>query len=314
MGAVVDVVFPVFALIGIGYVLGRSPLLAGDAGIRALTNFVFYAAIPALLFRLFGRGLPEGGIQWSIVVGYFAAAFVHFGLTMALGRWVFGHRGADIGLMGMTSTFSNTLLLGIPLIHTAFGDAGMLPLMMIVTFHPMLLIPLPTIIIEVLRGAPGQGLWGILRASLASLVVHPVILGVVAGIAFGQTGWTLPSMLDRVIDLLSRAATPAALCALGASLTQFRIAGDIKESLTLVALKLAGLPLLVFLCTSFVFRNDPLGVAVATINAAMPAGVNAFLLARYYGTYTQRSASAILIGTVLSVLTISALIAWFRAV
>lgn len=320
MGAVLDIVFPVFALIGIGYALGRSPLLGGDVGIKALTNFVFYAAIPALLFRLFSRGLPEDGIQWSIVFGYFTAAFLHFALTVAAGRYIFRNAPVEYGLMGMSSTFSNTVLLGLPLVYTAFGEAGLIPMMMIVTFHPMTLIPIATIMIEALRGQTGQdgqtgerqGIGQILLSTIRSLAVHPVILGLCAGLLFGATGLALPSMVDRLIDMLSKAATPAALCALGASLTQFRIAGDLKESLTLVAMKLALLPALVFFFTSYVFENDPLYVAVATVNAATPAGINAFLLARFYGTYTQRSASVILLSTVFSVFTLSLLIAWLK--
>ncbi|WP_417517526.1 AEC family transporter [Minwuia sp.] len=314
MGAVFEVVFPVFALIAIGYALGRSPLLAGEAGIKALTNFVFYAAIPALLFRLFGRGLPEGGIEWSIVLGYFAAALCHFALVMAIGRFIFRNPNVELGLAAMTATFSNTVLMGIPLVYTAFGDEGMIPLLMIVTFHPMILIPLATILTETLRGGDHgerQSILTILLKSLKSLAVHPVILGMLAGILFGASGLTLPTTIDRLIDMLAAAATPAALCALGASLTQFSIAGDIRESATLVTMKLVTLPLFVWFFTAHVFENDPLWVTVATINAAMPAGINAFLLAQYYGTYTQRSASAILIGTVMSVFTVSALFALF---
>ncbi|MDF1721086.1 MAG: AEC family transporter [Minwuia sp.] len=317
MGAVIDIVFPVFALIAIGYALGRSPLLGGDVGIKALTNFVFYAAIPALLFRLFSRGLPEDGIQWSIVLGYYSAAFLHFALTVGVGRYVFRNPPVEYGLMAMSSTFSNTVLLGLPLVYTAFGEAGLIPIMMIVTFHPMTLIPIATIMIEALRGQPGQvekqRVEQILLSTLKSLAVHPVILGLGAGLAFGATGLALPSMVDRLIDMLSKAATPAALCALGASLTQFRIAGDLKESMTLVGMKLALLPAMVFVSTAHIFENDPLYVAVATVNAATPAGINAFLLARYYGTYTQRSASVILLSTVLSVFTLALLIGWLKA-
>ncbi|MDF1730340.1 MAG: AEC family transporter [Minwuia sp.] len=314
MGAVLDIVFPVFALMGIGYALGRSPLLGGDVGIKALTNFVFYAAIPALLFRLFSRGLPEDGIEWSIIFGYFGAALLHFAITVALGRYVFRNPPVEYGLMGMASSFSNTVLMGLPLVYTTFGEPGLIPMMMIVTFHPMILIPLSTIMVEALRGKTGQGIGAILFSTFKSLAVHPVILGLCSGLAFSATGLELVSMVDRLIDMLSRAATPAALCALGASLTQFRIAGDLKESLTLVIMKLALLPALVFIFTSYIFGSDPLYVAVATITAATPAGINSFLLARFYGTYTQRSASVILLSTVFSVVTLSLLIAWLKTV
>lgn len=317
MGAVIEVVFPVFALIAIGYALGRSPLLAGEAGIKSLTNFVFYAAIPALLFRMFGRGLPEGGIEWSIVLAYFAGALCMFVLTMGVSRFVFRNPGVEHGLAAMSATFANTVMMGIPLIYTAFGEEGLIPLLMIVTFHPMVLIPLATIVTETLRGADAAGdrqsIPSILLKSLNSLIRHPVIVGMAVGIAFGFTGWNLPAPVDKLIDMLAAAATPAALCALGASLTRFSIAGDLKETSSLVVLKLLVMPALVWFFAAHVFENDPLYVMVATINAAMPAGINAFLLAQFYNTYTQRSASTVLISTALSVFTISALFAWFGA-
>ncbi len=106
----------------------------------------------ALLFRLFSKGIPDDGIEWSIVLGYFVAAFIHFGLTMAIARFIFRNPSIELGLAGLTSTFSNTVLMGIPLVYTAFGEEGMIPLLMIVTFHPMTLIPLATILVEFMRG------------------------------------------------------------------------------------------------------------------------------------------------------------------
>lgn len=185
MGAVLDIVFPVFALMGIGYALGRSPLLGGDVGIKALTNFVFYAAIPALLFRLFSRGLPEDGIEWSIIFGYFGAALLHFALTVALGRYVFRNPPVEYGLMGMASSFSNTVLMGLPLVYTTFGEPGLIPMMMIVTFHPMILIPLSTIRwrpCAARRGresgpscSPPSGVWRCIRSSSACAAGWPSV-------------------------------------------------------------------------------------------------------------------------------------------
>ena len=173
------------------------------------------------------------------------------------------------------------------------------------------LIPTATVIVEFMRGdsQERQGVGTIIFNAIKSLLRHPVIVAMIVGIGFGFTGWELPGTVNRLVEMLANAATPAALCALGASLTQFSIAGDIRESITLVLLKLLALPALVWFFTAQVFQADPLWVAVATVNAAMPVGINAFLLAQYYGTYTQRSASAALIGTALSLFTLSALFA-----
>lgn len=307
-----EIVLPVFALIVLGYLLTKTPVLRGDAAVRALTGFVMYTAIPALLFRLYAGGLSDQGFDTSFVLAYFGPALLVYGVTMLVGRFVFGHKGPELGLMGMSTTFSNTVLLGLPLIIMAFGEEGVIPLTMIVAFHSIILIPMTTLIIEASRvEGKGQGAVKIILSALKSLLVHPVVMAMVAGLAFGATGLEIAPVADRFISLLGSAATPTALVALGGSLAQFRVAGDLKESLFLVLGKLVILPLFVWAALTFVFDVPPLWVAVATINASMPAGINVFILSTYYDVYTRRAASAILIGTGLSVFVSAFLIAAF---
>ena len=108
-----------------------------------------------------------------------------------------------------------------------------------------------------------------------------------------------------------RGAVPCALFALGATMAGYRIAGDLKDSVAITALKLGLHPLLVWLLATEVFAVSPLHTAVATIVAALPVGVNVFILARAYDTYVRRSASAVLISTALSVLTTGLVLAQF---
>lgn len=307
MDTTFEIVLPVFGLIACGYALARTPLLTPE-GVRGLTNFVFYVAIPALLFRTVGRGVPADALNPGIVVAYFGSTLALYGGSMLLGRLAFALPFAESALLGMGATFANSVMLGIPLIYAAFGEAGVVPMTLIVTFHSVIMLGLTTVLIEIGRGR------GDLRrlplVTLAALARNPIIVAIAVGLLWAATGLTLPLAADRFITLLSGAAAPCALASLGASLTEFRIAGNLNESLTMVALKLIAHPLLVYLVAAYVLGLDPQLTALLTIVAALPVGANVFVMAQRYEVYLQRSASGVLISTALAVASVAALMAW----
>ena len=121
MDTTVDIVLPVFALVAVGYAIGRTRLL-GDGGVQGISNFVFYVAIPTLLFRTMSRiELPEIG-SLGIVFAYFGGCLLVFPVAAVVGRLLFDIGRDEQAVMGMGAVFSNTVLLGIPLVFTAFGE------------------------------------------------------------------------------------------------------------------------------------------------------------------------------------------------
>ncbi len=309
MQTVFEIVLPLFALVLCGYLLGRGRWM-GEAGIAGISSFVFYLAVPALLFRAMARG-PEA-FDLDIVLAYFSGLPVVFLAAVALSRLLFRRPAEEQVLMGMGAIFSNTVLLGIPLVFTAFGEAGGLKLMSVIAFHAVIILPAMTFLVELARGSRG-GWRGSTLASLRALGGNPIILALVLGIAYGATGWPLPRALDRFTELLGGAAAPCALFALGASLTGFRLGGDLKEVAAVTSLKLVLHPLVGAVLAYWVFDLPPLSAAVAVVTAALPSGANVFILARHYNVYLARSASAVLISTAVSVVTLTILIAHLRA-
>jgi predicted permease len=308
MQSIFETVLPIFGLVLCGYLVGRRGSMSEEA-IKGLNTFVFNFAIPALLFRAMARGV--GPIDFAIVGAYFSTVLVTFVLALALARLAFRSGAAERALFGMGSVFSNTVMLAIPLIFTALGEEAGRELMLIITFHAVLIFPVVTILIEASRGA-GKG-WRVLAGrSVKSLALNPIILSLLCGLAYGQTGLPLPAPGDRFLALLSAAAAPCALFALGASLTSFKIAGDIKETLTIVAMKLVVHPLIMAGMAFYVFELPPLAATVAILTAACPAGANVFIMARQYDLYLGRSASAVLISTAVSVVTLSLLLAFLK--
>jgi malonate transporter len=108
MATILGIVLPVFGVILAGYLVARTRLF-DEAAIRGLSNFVFWVAIPALLFRTLARGAVDQGADFSIAYAYFLACGIHFLIALALGRWALRRDGAEAALMAMGAVFSNTV-------------------------------------------------------------------------------------------------------------------------------------------------------------------------------------------------------------
>lgn len=307
METTVNIVLPVFGLVLCGYLVGRSRILT-EAGIDGLTTFVFYVAIPVLLFRTVIRNELPAADDLAIVFAYFTGCYALFFIAMLAGRLFFKLPLDQLAVMAMGAVYSNTVLLGLPLVFATYGEAGMLPILIIIGFHSALLIPLTILLIELGQGT-GRGRLAVVVSSVKTTAVNPVVIALAAAVLFSAAGLTLVEPADRFAQLLSGAAAPCALFALGASLAAYRIAGDLKQTLTMVAFKLVALPALVWLLSAHVFGLDPLWTAVATITAAMPSGANVFIYARSYGIYVARATSATLVSTGLSIVTVAVLLA-----
>lgn len=307
MQAVIDIVLPVFGLVLAGYLVARTPIL-DEPGIKGLTNFVFFVAIPALLFRTMSTLTLPDTIDPLVIVAYFGSAAIVYGFGFLVARLVFKLPYDESGLMAMGGAFSNVVLLGLPLTVLTFGEKGLIVILFIVSFHPLVMLALPTVVIELARGKSGRLLPSLLSA-LGALLRNPIILAMVVGLLWGWFGIGMPKAAGAMIDLLKAAAPPTALFALGASLTRFELRGDLAQSVSMTSIKLLVMPAMVWVACSQVFGLDPLWTGVATLTAAMPVGVNVFLLASVYETYVARAASAIVISTALAVFTTALLIA-----
>ncbi len=303
MEATLTVVLPVFGLLAVGWAAARFGIV-DDKGARGVGQLVLHVLIPALLFRSLATERGLGPTELKVAGAFFLGALVLYGIGMLVARRFFAARLDGQAFMGMSVTFGNTVQMGIPLVVLAYGSKGEGPLLAIITFHSLVLISLTTVLVEIGQNR-GRGVLDTLRQSVAALATHPIIIAILAGILWGVSGLDLPLVVDRFLALAGSGAGPMALLALGAGLNGMHLAGDLRESIAVALMKLVALPVLVWLAADKLFALPPLEVAVATIAAAMPTGANVFILARRYDLYLRRAASAVLISTVGSVVTIS---------
>lgn len=303
METIIDIILPVFGVVAVGFVAAKMKLFDRSAT-RGLSLFVFNFAIPVLLFRSLSATPLPSDIEWGFLISYYAGAFFVFGLNMVIAGQGFRRRLDEQGIFGLSAAFSNTVLLGIPLVLTTYGDEALLPLFLIIAVHGLVMFPTVTLIIEGSRGQ-GVGKLAIIKATLLGLARNPIIWGLLVGLLFNRMGWSIPGAADDITALLARAALPCALFAMGASLAWFKVAGHVNQALITVMLKLVVHPLVVWLLATFVFDLDPMWIGVAVLLAAAPTGVNVYLFAQRYGVCIGSSATTVLVGSVLSVFTIA---------
>lgn len=309
MNVVLDIVAPIFGLVLLGYGAAKAGAF-DEAATRGLSLFVFNFAIPIMLVRTLGRVALPPEPDWALLAAYFAGAFAVYAVAaLAAGRWL-GRNGAEPAIFGISAAFSNTLILGIPLVLEAFGEAAAVPLFLIVAFHSPLMFTVTTAVAEAGLGAGGplrQLPFNVAR----SLFTNPIMLGLIAGLTMNLAGLELPGVADKLAAYLGGAALPCALFALGANLSRFRLGGAICPALALTALKNIVHPLLV-LALAQAFDLGPVSFAVAMTLAACPTGVNPYLFAARYKAAEAEASSTILLSTILSVATLSLVLALLR--
>lgn len=307
MSPLLEIILPIFLVVFIGYAVARAGMFDKKAT-EVLSRFVFNITLPLLLFHSLATvSLPEE-IEWEFLLSYYLIALVLFGAGALTGRLGFAYDLRGQGLFGMGASYSNMVVLGLPIVLNAFGDAAILPMFLLISVHSALIFSLVTLFAE-LDGA-GSRLRE-LGATLRGIVTNPILLGLMAGLVFNLLGITLPGPLEDTVALLGDSALPTALFAVGATLSQYRLSGHYTEALVLVVLKIIAQPLLVWLLAFHVFQIDPIWGAVAVVAAGMPTGINSYLFAQRYGVAIEPMASAIVLSTLLTVGTVPFIISQF---
>jgi hypothetical protein len=280
--------------------------------IRGLTRFVFDFAVPMLLLRTVSTAqLPED-IPWNFLASYYLATMLVLFSGLVLTRIIYRITFSEQVVSAFSCSFSNTVLLGIPLVLLAFGDQGALPLFIIIGTHGFVMFPLFTIMMEIgqIGKAPVKTL---LVKTSYGLITNPLVIGLLGGLGCNLLGITLWKPLDEIAKLLGNAVTPGALFALGATLAGFRKKIQWKELPLVVLMKIIIHPLLVWLLAVIVFGlTEAIWIQVIVILAALPTGVNPFLFASRYNAGQLLSSGAVFISTFISIFTLSALLSFFR--
>jgi malonate transporter and related proteins len=285
----------------IGYLAGRMRWLVigapGSDAARVLSNVAFYVFIPALLFRTTAR-LDFATMPWRTIAAFFVPVVA---VMLAVYGWqrVRGPATPAVPTVrAIAVAFGNTVQLGIPFSAALFGEAGLAIHIPLISLHALIILTLLTVLVELDlareagRGGSRPSLGKTLATTARNTLIHPVVLPVLAGLAWNLSGLQLPAVLDELLATLGTAVVPLCLVLIGVSLSQYGVKGHLRGALAAV---------LVVAHWGFGLSGVPLAVLVMA--AALPVGSNALLFAQRYATLEAEATAAIVASTVAFVAT-----------
>ena len=283
-----------------------------QVAIRGLTRFVFDFAVPMLLLRTISTATLPDVIPWDYLASYYLGTFIILLSGLGITRLLWQRTFSQQVINAFSSSFSNTILLGIPIILLTFGDRAVLPLFIIIGTHGIIMVPLFTIMLEMGKSGRAPIKTVIVRTSYG-LFTNPLIIGLLSGLACNLFEITLWKPLDEMAKLLANSVTSCSLFSLGATLASFRKNIPWQEVPMIVILKTILHPVVVWGLATLVFRvKEVIWIQVLVLLAAQPTGVNPFLFASRYNVGQLVSSGAAFISTIFSIFTLSALLAFFQ--
>lgn len=288
------IVLPVFGLIAIGYLTRWTRVLRETTG-EGLSDFVFVLAVPCLLFKTLATAAIPPDQPWGYWISYFAGLAIVWLIAQLVARRLFARKGPELVVSGFSAAQSNTVFVGVPMILKAYGEAGAVPLGLLLAVHLPVTMTIATLLAEGRATSP--------KLLLKRLFTHPIIIGILLGSAARPFIAAIPAPLWSIVDLIAGAAVPCALISLGIALRRYGLASGIGLPAVLSFLKLIVHPLVVFLLATKVFAMPVAWSGVAVLFAACPCGINAYLFAERYRQGVADASSAIALSTALSLFT-----------
>jgi malonate transporter len=238
-----------------------------------------------------------------VALGIYAAGFL-------IGRRRFGYGRKGGALFGMGSSYSNMVLIGIPVITAGLGDEALLPLLLLISVHAAIQFTLTTILAESEANGSTQPL-DFIRLPVQKISRNPIIIGLVAGLLFNGLAIPIPEVIQSTITLIRGSALPAALFMLGASLAAYKISGQLDQASIIIGFKVLLQPLLVYLLVAVLFDLPQPWSSVAVLAAGLPVGINSAVFASKYEVVVAPIGTAVLLSTLISIGTISFILTLF---
>ncbi|WP_420584414.1 AEC family transporter [Ruegeria sp.] len=301
--SLIDVILPVFLVIAAGYAATYFGYFK-DSHIDGLMKFTQGFAIPCLLFLAIAQLDLSASFDPRLLFSFYTAAGLCFSAGLFGARLIFNRDWEDCVAIGFCCLFSNSVLLGLPITERAYGPESLTGNFAIIAFHSPFCYGIGITVMEIVRNRGNSGTQ-LARSVLSAMFKNALILGISLGFIVNLSGLMIPTVVDDALRLVTRAALPVALFALGGVLVKYRPEGDLRAIGYVCCVSLILHPGLVWAFGKSVALPQDL-FRSAVLTSAMAPGINAYIFASIYGRAMRVAASSVLLGTAASVLT-----AWF---
>ena len=301
MQALLDVIVPVFVVIGFGYLAVWRGFFS-NSNVEGLMKFTQNFAIPCLLFNAIAEIDLQSTFQVDLLAAFYSGAFISFLAGVLGGRYIFAREWEDCVAIGFCCLFSNSLLLGLAITERAYGPEVLATNFVIVALHAPFCYGVGIFAMEIARNR-SQKPSIIFKNVATAMFRNALVLGIIAGFVFNFYNLSLPKPMDDAVDMIVLVALPTALFGMGGVLYQYRPAGDVGPIIMVVIISLLMHPSLVWIFGRTV-ALDQNAFRSAVVTSAMAPGINGFVFANMYGHGRRVAASVVLICTAASILTV----------
>ncbi|NOI13656.1 AEC family transporter [Vibrio hepatarius] len=300
---VVMTILPVFLVIGVGYVAFKREIIPHN-GHKSLAAFVFNFGLPAAIFSALSSKPLEQIWNTGYVIAYTLGSLLAFGLVAAIALLKLKKSPSHAVILGLGGSFSNSLLIGFPIIYFLFGTQALIPFSLTLVVENLIMLPLLLTLADMSSRESKGSLKKTVLETTKNLAKNPIVISIVLGMLCSGLNWQTPETATRIIDILASTVTGVALFTIGGGLVGVKLSG-MKQEISLVMLaKLVLHPVIVMLCLIGWFELDPTMSAVAVILASMPMfGVYAVIGQRY--NLGGMCAAVLLPTTLLAMVTVS---------
>ncbi|EPY1011889.1 AEC family transporter [Vibrio vulnificus] len=300
---VVMTILPVFLVIGVGYVAFKREIIPHN-GHKSLAAFVFNFGLPAAIFSALSSKPLEQIWNADYIIAYTSGSLLAFGLVAAIALLKLKKSPCHAVILGLGGSFSNSLLIGFPIIYFLFGTQALVPFSLTLVVENLIMLPLLLALADMSSRESKGSLKKMVLETTKNLAKNPIVISIVLGMLCSGLNWQTPETATRIIDILASTVTGVALFTIGGGLVGVKLSG-MKQEISLVMLaKLVLHPVIVMLCLIGWFELDPTMSAVAVILASMPMfGVYAVIGQRY--NLGGMCAAVLLPTTLLAMVTVS---------
>ncbi|NPD13682.1 AEC family transporter [Xinfangfangia sp. D13-10-4-6] len=304
MSALLDVILPVFLLIGCGWLAARFGGFS-ESHVDGLMKFAQSYALPCVLFRGVAELDLSAAYDPGLMLSFYIAAFAGFAICFSGALWLFQRPLTDAIAIGFAGMFSNSLLLGLPITERAYGPEALAGNFAIISIHSPLFYGLGISLMEWAKSRDqGISLPRLLRKIANAILHQPLVVGIIIGFVVNLSGIGLPGPVWSGVNMLAMAALPAALFGLGGVLWRYRPEGDRWAIVMVCVTSLVIHPALAWSIGRGIFGVSDAALRSLVLTAAMAPGANAYMFAHMYGVAKRVNASAVLFGTAFSILSV----------
>jgi malonate transporter and related proteins len=300
---VLNLALPFFGLIFIGFACGKIKQIP-DTALAWMNFFIVYVSLPALFFSILAKTPLDQLARVDFIMATTLSTFCAFAVAFAVGMAIRGGRIDESTIAGLAGGYGNIGYMGPGLALATLGAQAAVPVALIFCFDTLLLFSLVPFMMA-LGSREKKSIASVALEVVKRIGTNPLVISTALGIGSAAIHFQPPVAIAKLMEFLQNASAPCALFTLGVTVALRPLKKTPWEVPPITVVKLLLHPVLMFLWLSLFGPFDQLWIDTAILMAALPPALNVFVFARQYDTWVEEASSAVLVGTVVSVLTLT---------